>query len=185
VRFVGAPRTVLVLMMAVLAAGSPSPGIAASAAEIDRDVDAALQTLYASEEGTEALAARAKGILVFPRVVKAGLMIGGQFGDGALRKAGKTAGYYNLVSASYGLQFGAQTFSYVLFFMTDSALDYLDRSEGFEVGVGPSVVVAEKGFAKTLTTTTAQDDIYAFIFSQEGAMAGLGLQGSKITKINP
>ena len=113
------------------------------------------------------------------------MMVGGQFGDGALRKAGKTVGYYNPVSASYGLQFGAQVFAYVLLFMTDTALTYLDRSEGFEVGVGPSVVVADKGFAKTLTTTTAQSDIYAFIFDQEGAMAGLGLQGSKITKINP
>ena len=129
--------------------------------------------------------ARAKGILVFPKVVKAGMMVGGQFGDGALRKAGKTVGYYNPVSASYGLQFGAQVSAYVLLLMTDTALTYLDRSEGFEVGVGPSVVVADKGFAKTLTTTTAQSDIYAFIFDQEGAMAGLGLQGSKITKVNP
>jgi lipid-binding SYLF domain-containing protein len=152
---------------------------------MDQDVNATLQKPYSSEEGAAALAARAKGILGFPRVVKAGLMVGGQFGDGALRTAGKTVGYYNLVSASYGLRFGAQAFAYVLLFMTDTALAYPDRSEGFEVGVGPSGVVADKGFAKTLRTTTAHADIYAFIFDQAGAMAGLGLQGSKITKINP
>ena len=90
-----------------------------------------------------------------------------------------------MVAGSYGLQAGVQTFDYAMFFMTNSALDYLDRSEGFEVGVGPSIVVVDAGVAKSLTTTTGKNDVYAFIFGQKGLMAGLGLQGSKITRINP
>jgi lipid-binding SYLF domain-containing protein len=90
-----------------------------------------------------------------------------------------------MVAASYGLQAGVQSFGYAMFFMTDSALNNLENSEGFEVGVGPSIVVVDAGMAKSLTTTTARDDVYAFIFGQQGLMAGLGLQGSKITKFNP
>jgi lipid-binding SYLF domain-containing protein len=105
--------------------------------------------------------------------------------DAGVAKNGRTVAYYNTVAASYGLQAGVQSFSYALFFMTDDALKYLDKSEGWEVGVGPSIVVVDAGAAKSLTTTTAKSDVYAFIFDQKGLMAGLGLQGSKITKINP
>src|SRR5262249_44449786 len=120
----------------------------------------------------------------FPSVVKAGFLFGAQYGDGALRQRGKTTGYYNTVAASYGLQAGVQSFGYALFFMSDSGLGYLSKSEGFEIGVGPSIVVVDEGMAKPLTTTTAQHDIYAFIFGQKGLMAGLGLQGSKITRVD-
>ena len=98
---------------------------------------------------------------------------------------GKTIGYYNTVAASYGFQAGAQSFGYALFFMTDDALEYLANSEGWEIGVGPSVVVVDEGMAKSLTTTTAKDGVYAFFFGQEGLMAGLGIQGSKISRITP
>jgi lipid-binding SYLF domain-containing protein len=164
---------------------APSNAVAATAAEIDADASHALAKLYREIPAAETLAKKAKAVLIFPSVVKGGLIVGGQYGDGALRKGGKTVGYYNTAAVSYGLQAGAQTFGYVLLFMTDSALKYLDRSEGWEIGVGPSVVVLDEGMAKTLTTTTAQDDIYAFIFGQKGLMAGLGLQGSKITRIDP
>jgi lipid-binding SYLF domain-containing protein len=110
-------------------------------------------------------------------------MIGGQSGDGVLYKGDKVAGYYNTSGASYGLQAGAQTYGYVMFFLSEETLAYLGKSEGFEVGVGPSVVMGDEGFGKSATTTTAKDKIYAFIFNQEGLMAGLGLQGNKITKI--
>ncbi len=123
-------------------------------------------------------------MLVFPSIVKAGFLFGAQYGEGVLRVKGRNAGYYNTVAASYGLQAGVQSFGYVLFFMTDSALNYLNKSEGFEIGVGPSIVVLDAGKAKTLTTTTGQSDIYAFIFDQKGLMAGLGLQGSKISKLD-
>jgi lipid-binding SYLF domain-containing protein len=160
------------------------PACAASAAEIDAGVDAALAKLYEKTPAAKELAKVAKGILVFPDIVKAGFIVGGQFGEGALRVDGKTAGYYSTVAASYGLQIGAQSFGYALFFITDSSLDYLKKSEGWEIGVGPSIVVVDEGIAKSLTTTTAKSDIYAFFFDQKGLMAGLGLQGSKITKID-
>ena len=158
---------------------------AETAAEIDRDVDSAIAKLYAATPAAVELSKVAKGVLVFPDVIKAGLIIGGQYGTGALRVDGKTTGYYNTAAASYGLQAGAQSFGYAMFFMTDEALSYLDSSSGWEIGVGPSVVVVDEGAARALTTTTAKDDIYAFFFGQKGLMAGLGIQGSKITKINP
>jgi lipid-binding SYLF domain-containing protein len=161
----------------------PHPVVADSAAEMDRDAAAALQALYAGTPRAKELGAKAKGILVFPTIIKAGFIVGGQYGEGALRKGGKTVGYYNTVAASYGLQAGAQSFGYALFFMTDSGLKYLDKSGGWEIGTGPSVVIVDEGMARALTTTTAQDDVYAFFFSQKGLMAGLGLQGSKISRI--
>lgn len=163
----------------------PQPTFAGSAAEIDREVVVALEKLYASSPTAMELSKVAKGILVFPNVVKAGLVIGGQYGEGALIVAGKTTGYYNTVAASYGLQAGAQSFGYAMFLMTSESLGYLNKSEGWEVGVGPTVVVMDEGMAKSLTTSTAKDDIYAFIFGQKGLMAGIGLQGSKITRITP
>ena len=122
---------------------------------------------------------------MFPSITKAGLGIGGQYGDGALIKGGKVVGYYNTSGVSSGLQAGAQQYGYAMFFMNEAALKALDSTAGFEVGVGPSSVVMDEGKAKSTTTTTMKDDIYAFIFSQKGLMAGLGLQGNKITKINP
>lgn len=173
----------LLVTTAAVTSTFPQPTLADSAAKINRDVDTVLKDLYAESPAAKKLSGEAKGILVFPNIVKAGLLIGGQYGEGALRKDGKTAGYYNTIAASYGLQAGAQSFGYALFFMSDSALAYLDRSEGFEIGVGPSVVVMDEGMAKTMTTTTAKDAVYAFIFNQKGLMGGLGLQGTKISKV--
>ena len=159
--------------------------IAAGAAELGRDANAALQRLYAAVPAAKALGGSAQAVLVFPKVTKAGLGVGGQFGEGALLQKGKAVAYYNTTGASVGLQAGAQQFGYALFFMNANALAQLDKAAGFEVGVGPTVVVLDEGKAKTLTTTTAKDDIYAFIFGQKGLMAGLGIQGNKITKIDP
>ena len=175
---------VAVLAVTVIPAFASQTAVAASAAELNRESQAALKALYAKAPAARELAKKAKGILVFPGVVKAGLIVGGQYGEGVLYKGGKVAGYYNTAGGSYGLQAGAQKFGYALFFMTDSALAYLGSSNGFEVGVGPSVVVMDEGMAKSATTTTLKDDVYAFIFSQSGLMAGLGLQGNKITKLD-
>jgi len=164
---------------------APLSAIAAGAAELARDATASLQQLYASVPSAKALGGSANAILVFPKVTKAGLGVGGQFGEGALMKGGKAVAYYNTAGASIGLQAGAQTYSYALFFMNPNALAQLDKADGFEVGVGPTVVLMDEGKAKTMTTTTAKDDIYAFIYGQKGLMAGLGVQGNKITKINP
>lgn len=174
-----------VLFLTVAAAlGWPARVQAATAAEIDAKADNALNSLYKSNEGARALADRAKGVLIFPSIIKGGFILGGAYGEGALRVGGKTVGYYNSVAASYGLQIGAQSFSYALFFMTDDALKYLDKSDGWEIGVGPSIVVADEGFGKKASSTTLQAEIYAFIFAQQGLMAGLGIEGSKITRID-
>ncbi len=157
----------------------------AGAPEIARDANASLQQLYASVPAAKALGANANAILVFPKVTKAGLGVGGQYGEGALLQKGKAIGYYSTAGASVGLQAGAQQFAYALFFMNPNALAQLDKADGFEIGVGPTVVVMDEGKAKTMTTTTAKDDVYAFIFGQKGLMAGLGLQGNKITKLTP
>ena len=164
------------------AAGAASTG---SAAKIDTAVDSALPKLFSAVPKAQELAARAKGILVFPHIVKAGFLVGGQYGEGALREHGRTVGYYSTVAASFGLQAGAQAFGYALFFMSDAALTYLSTSDGWEIGTGPSVVILDTGTAAALTTTTARADVYAIFFDQKGLMAGLGLQGSKITRINP
>ena len=159
--------------------------IADSAAEISKDSQAALKTLYGKVPKAKELGSKALAVLVFPKVVKAGLGVGGQYGDGALIKGGKTVAYYKTAGASVGLQAGAQKYGYALFFMNADALQQIDKAEGFDVGVGPTLVVVDAGVAKSLTTTTMKDDIYAFIFDQKGLMAGFGLQGNKITKINP
>lgn len=161
-----------------------APAIAASAEEIDGGVNAALEALYNKYPAAQTLGKEAKGILVFPEIVKAGFIVGGLYGEGALRKGSKTAGYYNTVAASYGLQAGIQKYGYALFFMNDSDLSYLNKSDGWELGVGPNITVVDAGLAKSLTTTTRRSGVYAFFFSQKGLMAGLGLQGSKITKVD-
>ena len=155
------------------------------AVQIERDGRAALNTLIAANPGAKASSKQAIAVLIFPSITKAGLVVGGQYGEGVLLKGGKTAGYYSTAGASYGLQAGAQQFGYVMFFMNQGALEQIDTAEGFEVGVGPSVVVADEGFGKSTTTMNFDKDIYAFIFSQQGLMAGLGLQGNKITRIKP
>lgn len=113
-------------------------------------------------------------------------MIGGETGNGVLLSpTGKALGYYNTTSASYGLQAGAQSFSQVMFLTTPAAIEYLNKTDGWSIGVGPSVVVLDEGMAKSMTSTTLQADVYAFIFAQQGLMAGVGVQGQKITKIDP
>jgi len=185
VRFENVTRTLWAAAAAITLSMGPAAAYAAGAAEISRDAQAALQSLYAKVPAAKTIGAKAQAVLVFPKITKAGLGIGGQFGEGALIKGGKTVGYYNTAGASYGLQAGAQQYGYTMFFMNDGALKQLDKTEGFEVGVGPSIVVLDEGKAKSTTTTSMRDDIYAFIFSQKGLMAGLGLQGNKITKIDP
>ncbi|HMR31175.1 MAG TPA: lipid-binding SYLF domain-containing protein [Geminicoccaceae bacterium] len=173
------------LLAAPLTMAPVEPALAATAAELETRSKAALDDLLARNQVARLLADSAVGILVFPEVVKGGFIVGGQFGDGALIEHGSVAGYYRTIAASYGLQAGAQSFGYALFFMNRAALDYLGRSNGWEVGVGPTLVVMDEGRSASLSTTTAKDDIYAFFFDQKGLMAGIGIQGSKISRIDP
>ncbi len=162
-----------------------SSGSVGNAAQLDSEANIALEKLYNTTPSARHLAAKAKGILVFPNVIKAGFIGGAEYGKGVMRKNGRTTGYYNIVAGSYGLQAGVQSFDYAMFFMNEAALLSLNSSKGFEIGVGPNIVVMDEGIAKSVTSTTVLEDVYAFVFGQKGLMAGLGLQGSKITRIQP
>jgi lipid-binding SYLF domain-containing protein len=152
-------------------------------AVLKRDSLAALQTLYAKEPKAKEIGDKSKAILVFPNLVKAGFIAGVQGGDGVLIENGKITGVYNNTAVSYGLQAGVQTFAEAMFLTTDAAVNYIHSSDGWSIGMGPSIVVVDAGAARSLTTTTLQSDVYAFIFGQKGLMAGLGLQGQKITRL--
>jgi lipid-binding SYLF domain-containing protein len=173
----------LVLAFGAAALIAQESAQAASAAEINRNVNNALTNLYAKTPSAKVLGEKAQGILVFPSITKGGFMVGGQFGEGALIQGGKTTGYYNTIQVSYGLQIGLQKYGYALFFMTGSASKWLDKSDGWELGTGPSIVVVDAGMAKSMSTTTLQSDIYAFFFDQKGLMGGLGLQGTKVSRV--
>jgi len=173
----------MLLAASVLVLVSSRPVLAESAAGLEADAGAALNSLYEQTPSAKLLGEKAKAVLVFPNIVKAGFIVGASYGDGVLYKHGNPTAFYRSLSGSYGLQAGAQSYGYVLFLMTDAAVKYLAKSEGWELGVGPSIVVLDAGKAKNLSTTTLKDDVYAFIFDQKGLMAGIGIQGSKVTRI--
>lgn len=156
---------------------------AATADDLNADARQALQTLYKKNPVAENISHKAKAVLVFPNIVKAGLVFGGSYGEGVLMKGTKVEDYYNSVGGSWGLQAGAQSYGYAVFLMNDKALKYLAESKGWEVGVGPTVVVVDEGVAKNLSSSTLKDDAYAFIFDQQGLMAGISIEGTKISKI--
>jgi len=158
---------------------------AATAADLTAQGRRALAKLYASEPRSRLFERNARAILVFPRILKAGLMVGAQTGDGVLLEHGKAAGFYNISAASFGLQAGGQAFSYALFFMSPGALAYVHKSEGWSVGTGPSVVVVDKGGSAEADSATLTHDVYAFPFAENGLMAGIDIKGSKITPIHP
>jgi len=159
------------------------PAAAASAEDLDKDAIQTLHTLTQNNHTAELLSKKAKGILVFPKIVKAGLVFGGSYGEGVLMQAGHMTEYYNSVSASWGWQAGAETYAYVVFLMSDKAVRYLNLSKGWELGVGPTVVVVNEGVAKNLSTSTLKDDAYAFITDQQGLMGSLSIEGTKISRI--
>jgi lipid-binding SYLF domain-containing protein len=176
---------ILAMVVATISSLSAGLALAASASEIDRNATQALSLLYNTTPGAKALADKSKAILIFPSIVKGGFIVAGHFGDGALRQRGRTIGYYRSLAASYGFQAGAQSFGYVLFFMDEASLAYLKKSAGWELGTGPSLVVLDKGIGKNFSTTTMHKGVYAFIFNQKGLMGGIGIEGSKITRIHP
>jgi len=160
------------------------PAAAASAIEIDVEVVGALNRFDQEVAGGRDLLAKAKGVLVFPKVIKAGFGIGGEYGEGALRIGGRSVGYYNLVSASIGLQLGAQSRAELLLFMTDAALSQFQSSDGWEAGVDASVALINSGVAGQIDTSTINDPVIGFIFGEQGLMANLNLEGAKITKLD-
>ena len=169
----------------VTLATSVLPAKADSPKEMEAEARAALANLYSTSPSAKALGEKAKAVLVFPGITKGGFIVGGQYGEGTLLQNDRAIGYYNTAAASFGLQAGIQKFGYALFFMNTSDLTYLDKSAGWELGVGPSITIVDEGIAGSLSTTTAREGVYAFFFHQKGLMAGMGLQGTKITKMNP
>jgi lipid-binding SYLF domain-containing protein len=174
----------LLVSAATFALGAvPNHAFAATAEDLNKDAAQALQTLYKSNPVAEKIGKSAHAVLVFPKIVKAGLVFGGAYGEGVLTKAGAVSGYYNSVTASWGWQAGAESYGYVVFLMSDKAVKYLDKSKGWEIGVGPNVVVVNEGVAKNLSSSTLKDDAYAFIFDQQGLMGSLSIEGTKISPI--
>lgn len=162
----------------------PSLALAATAREIDVSVNVALEQLEKEVNGGREFLQSAKGVLVFPHVIKAGIGVGGEYGEGALRIDGKTVDYYNTASASIGFQLGAQVKSILLVFMTGASLEKFRNSPGWEVGVDGSVALVKIGTGGSIDTTTIKEPIVAFVFGQKGLMYNLTLEGSKFTKLD-
>jgi lipid-binding SYLF domain-containing protein len=180
-------RPILLATALAMASLVPSAALncasAASASDLNRDSDMALRNLYRTHPFAEELSKHARAILIFPNIVKAGLIFGGAYGEGELSQGSQIDGYYNSVTASWGFQAGAQSYGYVVFLMSEKAVRYIHETHGWEIGVGPTVVIVDEGVAKNLSTSTLKDDAYAFIFDQQGLMAGVSLEGTKISHI--
>src|SRR5262245_40993886 len=160
-----------------------TPAQAASAAEINAGVTDVLNRFYYMAPGSQALAARAAGVLVFPTVIKAGVGFGGEYGEGAMRVGGRTVAYYNVLSASVGFQLGAQARSVIIMFMTPQALANFQRVDGFRIGVDGSVVLVVVGAGGSIDTDKITNPVIGFIADSKGLMYNLTLEGSKITRI--
>jgi len=154
------------------------------ARKIEANARVALNQLYRTNPQALQLAQKAKGVLVFPTITKAGFVFGGAGGDGALYQRGKETGYYRSISASWGLQAGVQKYSYALFLMDDAAIKDLNRSGGWDIGATPNFVVVDKGALEQISTITQQKGTYMFAFGHKGLMAGIDIQGTKITRLN-
>jgi lipid-binding SYLF domain-containing protein len=181
-------RILLATVCASMALGLGGPvrqayAASASTDELNRDSTTALQTLERTNPVAADISKKALAVLIFPEIVKAGLIFGGAYGEGELTQGGKIDGYYNSFTGSWGLQAGAQSYGYVVFLMNEKAVQYIHATHGWEIGVGPTIVVVNEGIAKNLSTSTLKDDAYAFIFDQKGLMAGVSIEGTKITRV--
>jgi lipid-binding SYLF domain-containing protein len=178
--------TVAALMgsLMVLSGLFPTPSSAASARELDVSVDVALERFENEVKGSKSFMESAKGVLVFPQVLKAGVGIGGEYGEGALRIDEKTVDYYNTVAGSFGFQFGAQAKTIVLVFLDADSLKKFRASEGWKAGVDGSVALVTLGAGGEIDTSKLRDPIVGFVFGQKGLMYNLTLEGSKFTKLD-
>jgi len=162
----------------------PKESAAASAAEIDKSVNEALEAFREEIDGADTFLEKAAGYLVFPRVIKIGVGVGGEGGEGALRVGGKTVDYYNTLAGSFGFQLGAQAKSIIIAFMTEESLSSFRNSSGWKVGVDGSVAIIDVGAGKTIDSTNIKDPVVGFVFGSKGLMYNLTLEGSKITKLD-
>ncbi len=174
-----------VCIMLIAALVAPLDVQAATKKEINASVDVALDRFVKDVKGGEEFLKAAKGVLVMPRVMQAGFIVGGKYGDGALRIGGKSVGYYNLAAGSVGLQIGAQESNILLCFMDEAVLNKFKASKGWQVGVDGSVVLVNMGAGGSVDTTKLKEPIVGFVYGQQGLMADISLEGLKFTKINP
>ena len=175
----------LAICLTLLAAFFYVPGSdAASAKEIDVSVEVALKRFYKDVDGAKEFGKTAKAFLVMPNVIKAGFIVGGEYGEGALRIKGKTVEYYNMAAGSFGFQIGAEKKDIIIVFMTEKALNNFRFSAGWEAGVDGNIAIIDIGGGKRIDTTTYKDSIVAFIFDVKGLMADISLKGSKFTRMH-
>jgi lipid-binding SYLF domain-containing protein len=185
-RFWTTIRPAALFMAAILIVSFAADGAwAKTAQEINASVNACLDRFYKQVKGGKEIAAKAKGVLVMPNVVKAGLIVGGEYGEGALRVGGKTASYYNIASGSVGFQIGGEAKDFVILFMTQDALKQFQASKGWEVGMDGNVALVTIGGGERVDFTKLNDPIIGFVFDVKGLMADISLKGAKFTKINP
>ena len=166
----------LVLITLLTSIGLNGPASAASTTEINAKVDGTLAEFKKEVPGGAEFLNKASGVLVFPDVIKAGFVVGGEYGEGALRIGGQSEAYYNIASASFGLQVGAQQYAIVMVFLNDDVLKKFRESKGWEAGVDGSVAVAEWGAGKDINTQNFKDPIVGFVFSNKGLMVGISLE---------
>jgi lipid-binding SYLF domain-containing protein len=181
-------KLMMAAALAALAGCTTNQGATPTAADrratLDREVATAMETLYSNVKGSRELAGKARGILVFPRVYAAGLGIGGEYGEGVLKVGGNTSGYYKTTSVSFGFQAGAQSKALVLMFMTQDALDKFRNSSGWTAGADATVALVKAGANGTIDTTTANSAVAAFALANAGLMAGVTIDGSKVSKLD-
>ena len=172
------------MLITVISAFLSSNSLAKTAKEIDASVDAAIERFYKQVKGAQEFVQKSKGMLVMPNVVKGAFIVGGEYGEGALRINGKTVDYYNTVSGSIGFQIGGQSKDIILLFMTDEALNKFRASKGWEAGIDGNVALITVGAGERADTMTLKDPIVAFVFDAKGLIADISLKGAKFSKLD-
>ena len=170
------------LLLVLAAAGTAQ---AATTREINASTDAAIADFRKSVKGADEYLAASKGVLVIPEVKKVGLVVGGQWGEGALRINGKTAAYYKMTAASVGFQAGYQKANYLFIFLTEEALNTFRAGKGWDAGIDAGVTVVDESVGASIDTLKAKSSVVAFIFGKEGLMGGYSLKGQKLTRFTP
>jgi len=181
--FVNRKSIALLAAVVLMVSAGVDVALAKTAQEINASVNASLDRFYKQVKGGKELAGKAKGVLVLPGVVKAGLIVGAEYGEGALRVGGKTVSYYNLAAGSVGFQIGGEAKDVIMMFMTDAALKQFQASKGWEVGVDANVALVNIGGGERVDLTKMNDPIIAFVFDVKGLMADISLKGAKLTKV--
>ena len=177
------PLVAKLLFLTLVISSTASIVQAASNEEIDAKANQAIEQLYADSSAAQELGARAAGMLIFPDITKGGLIIGGEYGEGVLRIDGRSVGYYASASGSLGLQIGISSRSLVIMFLDEKALEKFQNSDGWEAGVDADVTVIDSGATGTIDTTNLQKPVVAFNFGESGLMAGVSIEGTKVTKL--